>query len=204
MLAVTGASSQICKAVVAITGETLIRIPRMLEATELPMYNRFARRQASIPGAPRYLLAAGVLTGKVVNDQTIAQINEAFWVNAAWPIKLCEQILAENPDARICVVGSQSATRGSFDQIYAASKAALHAYVLNRSTRSPQQLFAVAPGIIADCGMTLRRHDFPSVLRRRKTVTAEQVAKVIVRHLWDRSVDPLTNAIVPVEEAAEC
>lgn len=201
MLAVTGASSKICKAVASITGETLLRIPRMAEATELPMYNRFARRQVSIPDAPRYLLAAGVLTGKVANDQTLAQINEAFWVNAAWPIKICEQVLAENPDARICVVGSQSAIRGSFDQIYAASKAALHAYVMNRSTRSPQQLFAVAPGIIADCGMTERRHDFPSVLRHRKSVTALQVATVIVRHLWDRAVDPLTNAIVSVEES---
>ena len=57
-------------------------------------------------------------------------------------------ILATNPSARICIIGSESAYRGSFDGTYAKSKAAIHRYVEATPTHGQQQLVAISPGII--------------------------------------------------------
>lgn len=151
-----------------------------------------------VPGCFRYLLAAGVLPGKAVKDQSEREMFEAAWVNLLRPMRLCEAILEAQPEARICVVGSLSGLQGSFDKTYSATKAGLHSYVLHRTTGRGQQLFCVAPGIISDAGMTVRRPDYPGILESRKTVKTLQVARVIVRHLWDPDPNWLTNAIVEV------
>jgi short-subunit dehydrogenase len=183
MLAVTGYNTTIIKALAVLAGEQVTRIESDVDVP--------------IVGA-RYVLAAGVLIGKHPAEQTIGELMESAWVNLMRPIRLCERILVTTSDARICVVGSHSAIAGSFDRAYAASKAGLHQYVLTRGTGSTQQLFCVAPTIISDSGMTARRHDYPAVLKKRRTVTAEQVALAIYRHLYDPNPNPLTNAVVPV------
>ncbi len=198
MLVVTGARTTIVQALMTLTGETLydIRVAHDWHWSD----NIYARPRLNIPDAPRYVLAGGYLAGKVANDQSIDETTKTFWANAAWPIRICEQILADNPIARICIVGSESALAGSFDPMYASAKAAVHAYVLFRKTKAPQQLIVIAPGMISDSGMTRRRGDYPGILQERKTVTALEVARVIHRHLWDESTCPLTNAVVRMEE----
>lgn len=197
MLIVTGGRTTIVQAVAKLTGEVVYN----LNVTHEWRWHQsiYDRPRLHIPEASRFLLAGGYLAGKVAAEQSVDETTQTFWANAAWPIRISESVLADMPGARVCIVGSASATAGSFDPMYAAAKAAVQAYVMFRDTKSPQQLFAVAPGIISDSGMTRRRRDYPQVLEKRKTVTAMDVAKVIVRHLWDTSADPLTNAIVPIE-----
>jgi NAD(P)-dependent dehydrogenase (short-subunit alcohol dehydrogenase family) len=114
--------------------------------------------------AERYLFAAGYLVGKKEEDQTAEEIDEAWHVNAYWPIHACDKIIEANARARICVIGSESGFHGSYDGVYANSKAALHNYISIKTLRMPQQqLVAISPGIIADSGMTYRRDDLENL-----------------------------------------
>lgn len=134
----------------------------------------------------RYLFCAGVIRPTRAQYQTEAEIEETFAVNCASVIRACDRIIESNRRARICIVGSESGYSWSFDGIYAASKAALHRYVEAKRLETPdQQLVAIAPTIIADAGMTLRRRDQDNVAVRAtshpkaRLLTAEEVARWI-------------------------
>ena len=125
---------------------------------------------ASYMGQPadRYLFAAGVLHNVGLLEQTGEQQIESIDVNMLRVIENCEHVLGQNPDARICVIGSMGGIRGSFDQTYAACKAGIHQYVRNCKIRPSQQIVCVAPTIIMDSGMTERRNeDGQATLQRR-------------------------------------
>lgn len=155
---------------------------------------------ASMPVGERYVLAAGVLHQKPILEQSAAELIESLSVNAITVIRICETLLERQPDARICIIGSMSASRGSFDLTYAAGKAAVHAYVQARKTKPMQQLVCVAPTIIADSGMTMRRKDYPQVLEHREHVRAVDVARVIHRALYKHPPSHLTGCVLPVIE----
>jgi len=107
----------------------------------------------------RYLFCAGLIRQKRVEDQTAAEIYETLRVNAISVIVECSRLLAVNPRARICVIGSESAFKGSFDGAYASAKAALHRYVETKRLPFPdQQLVCVAPTCIVNTGMNRQRN----------------------------------------------
>ena len=172
---VTGVRSKIVTELADITGEQMVRLDMDLADPAAPL-------PLGLPDTRYFVLAAGVLHGKRILELTGREIVECLAVNTVNVIRLCEHILAERDDAAICVVGSESAWKGSFDQLYAASKAAVHAYVKQRQTAGRyQQLVAIAPPIIIDCGMTTRRADFEDIkASSRKTTTAFHVAERIV------------------------
>lgn len=138
-----------------------------------------------IPAANRFVFAAGVLHQKNILEQSEDDIAVSLTVNLIDVLQLCERILTTNRDARICVIGSVSAYRGSYDQTYAVAKAGVHAYSRFRDVLPTQQLTVVAPPIIRDSGMTLKRKDYPAVLKTRCTVSAAEVAAVVKRCLYD-------------------
>lgn len=116
----------------------------------------------------RYFFAQGLIRSKPVIEQSLDEREESFDVNAHQVMAACDAVLAENPKARICVVGSESAFAGSFDGSYAWAKKKLHDYVEHKKLEHPgQQLVCIAPGIIGDAGMTLRRHDTERLDERR-------------------------------------
>lgn len=140
----------------------------------------------------RYVFSAGVLRAKRIADQDASQIAETFMVNCASVMQACDRIFEANDLARVCVVGSESGNSWSFDGAYAASKAALHRYVETKRLRTvDQQLVCVAPGIIGDAGMTLRRADQQALHQRELThpkgrfLDASEVARVIKFLLYD-------------------
>jgi short-subunit dehydrogenase len=171
---VTGARSKIVTELADITGEQMVRLDMDLADPGAPL-------PLGLPDTRYFVLAAGVLHGKRILELSGREIIECLAVNTVNVIRLCEHILAEREDAAICVVGSESGWKGSFDQLYAASKAAVHAYVKTRHTTGRyQQLLAIAPPIIIDCGMTTRRQDFEQIKAgARKTTTAFHVAERI-------------------------
>lgn len=191
---------------IAVTGKrsTIVQeLERLHSAEEFVRMNLdLQRMDVTLEAVPldveRYVLAAGVIHQKTILEQTAAEIIESLAVNMINVIRLCEHILKFNPQARICIVGSESAHHGSFDQTYAATKAAIHAYVKARKTRICQQLVCVSPPIISDSGMTMRRQDYPGVLEVRETVTAAEVARTIYRTLFVHSAGYLTGCIIPV------
>lgn len=171
---VTGVRSKIITELGDITGEQMVRLEMDLAdpGAPLPLW---------LPDTRYFVLAAGVLHGKRILELSGAQIIECLAVNVVNVIRLCEHILTTRDDAAICVVGSESGWKGSYDQLYAASKAAVHAYVKTRRVHGRyQQLIGIAPPIIIDAGMTTRRPDFDQIkASARKTTTALQVAERI-------------------------
>ena len=133
-----------------------------------------------------YLLCAGVLVGKKSRQMSADEIADTFWVNYIDVVQFCDYIFSYNPKAKVCVVGSMSGIAGSYDDLYAGSKAALHLYVQTKKLEfAQQQLFAIAPTVIEDSGMTQRRRDLVGVIERGKQrrrhhwITAAEVAHMI-------------------------
>ena len=134
----------------------------------------------------RHLFCQGFLQPRSITVQTNEEIAKSFLVNAADIIKQCELIFASNDEARVCIIGSESGFSGSFDASYAASKAALHSYVETKKLRtSSQQIVCIAPSIISDAGMTIRRNDLDNLKRKEAShpkgrfLYCSEVAKLI-------------------------
>jgi NAD(P)-dependent dehydrogenase (short-subunit alcohol dehydrogenase family) len=88
----------------------------------------------------------------------------------------CDRLLAVNPKARICVIGSEAAYTGSFNANYARAKADLHSYVETKRLIHPgQQLVCVAPTMITGTGMHERRNaDGVAAAERRRLAHPKQ------------------------------
>lgn len=150
----------------------------------------------------RYLFCAGLLRAKPIGEQSDAEASESFLLNAVSVIRACDAIIAKNDKARICVIGSESGFSWSYDGSYAASKVALHRYVETKKLRTAeQQLVCIAPGIVGDAGMTVRRQDKQSLAQREmlhpkgRFLDAVEVARLIHFLLYvDRSY--LSGAVI--------
>lgn len=154
-----------------------------------------------MPRGERYLFCQGLLRAKQASEQTDAEIAETLSVNYSSIVRASRTILAENPAARICIIGSESGYRGSFDGVYAAAKMALHRFVETERLQPRQQLVAISPGIVSDAGMTTRRTDVDNLERRRaehpkgRFITSREVAEVAFFALYTAS-DYLTNHVI--------
>jgi NADP-dependent 3-hydroxy acid dehydrogenase YdfG len=177
--------------VIAVTGR------RTTIVEELGVYEPIERiEDGYLPSTDKFVLAAGVLVGKKIADMSTLEAYDTVFVNLISTMRTCERILSLVPNARICIIGSCSGIKGSYDQLYGASKAGIHYYVKTRKVLDTQQLIAVSPCIISDSGMTRRRSDYDDVIENRDTVTAKQVADVVYGLL---TMSPaVSNQIVPV------
>ena len=186
MIVIRGIHSNIAKSLLSIIFDDYVEMGR----DELPRLD-----------AERYFFCQGLLHGKRRVDQTEAEINNTYNVNYAYICKMCNIILEHNTNARICVMGSDSGITGSYDEVYADSKKLLHHYVETKILKRNQQLVAVAPWIISDAGMTLRRNDMDNLsnLCRRhpkgRFITSMEVAET-VRHLLYVDLGFITNTVV--------
>jgi NAD(P)-dependent dehydrogenase (short-subunit alcohol dehydrogenase family) len=176
MLAVTGYNSKIVQELIQLLPEGEEIIP-------------LARKDAEWNGdCNKFLLCAGVLHSKPYIDQSPFEVGASLETNMLRPLRLCENIINLKDSARICIIGSESGFSWSYDDIYAAAKSALHRYVETKKLKPNQQLVCVAPSIIGDAGMTLRREDTKNLERRREEhpkkrfLTSLEVAKM-VHHL---------------------
>jgi len=112
-----------------------------------------------MPDAEKYLFCAGLIHQKHASHQTDDEIKSTFDVNFVSVMRECERLIENNPFARICVVGSESGFKGSFDAVYAAAKAGLHRYVETKRLKYPdQQLVCVAPTCILNTAMNRQRN----------------------------------------------
>jgi NAD(P)-dependent dehydrogenase (short-subunit alcohol dehydrogenase family) len=89
--------------------------------------------------------------GEHIRDMSPIEIKQSFFINAGWIIQDIERLLDNNRYARICVIGSESGYKWSYDGAYAASKAALHRFIETKRLKYPmQQLVGIAPSCIED------------------------------------------------------
>lgn len=176
-LAIRGAGSAIAREFMAMPA---VAMESVTVARDVPM-----------PDADRYLFAAGFIAGKRCDDQSEEERQRAWRVNYTDVRDECDRLIDTNDRARICVIGSEAGFVGSYDETYAATKAKLHHYVRNKRLRTPeQQLVCIAPGIIEDTGMTLRRTDTDNLERKRlahpkqRFLKAVEVARLIYHVLY--------------------
>lgn len=154
-----------------------------------------------LPNADRYLFCQGLLRPKPFHEQTPDEVHEGYWVNCGAIIAACDGIFERNERARVCVIGSESGYRGSFDGTYAAAKADLHRYVETKPLNQFQQLVGISPGIVENAQMTTRRTDAENLDRRRaehpkrRFLTSREVAEVAYFALYQAS-DFLSNHVV--------
>ncbi len=188
MLYATGASTTIVQSLKRITGEKIE-----------PANLFFDGRKKDVDA--RFVLAAGFLYGKQLAIMNADEIANTLQINLIDTITLCDRILNCAPEARICVIGSQSAIKGSFDTMYGIAKAGLHHYVETKRLTHGQQLVAVAPWIIKDSGMTERRKDQDNlnVLRdahpKGRFISALEIAKLIEFLLYV-DLGYITNTVI--------
>lgn len=188
MIAIRGIGSKIAQEFVDVCfGKGQLSLPKVatgkfiiIERDSVPPYN-----------ADKYLICQGILHGKKRVDMTNDEVSETYKVNYVQVACMCDTILEHNSKARICVLGSESGFSGSYDECYADAKRLLHYYVETKLTKPSQQLVCVAPSIIEDAGMTLRRADVENLCRLRdkhpksRFLMSREVARMIYFLLFD-------------------
>lgn len=154
------------------------------------------------PDLDAYLVCTGYLAGQPIKTIKTDDAVRTFELNFLSTARMCEHIVEVNDRARICVIGSESGFKGSYDMAYAGAKAAMHLYVETKVLRTPEQLlFAIAPSIIADSGMTERRPDYGETMQRGlqtrlgRWLRAREVAALAVQ-LLESGSPALSGTIV--------
>jgi 3-oxoacyl-[acyl-carrier protein] reductase len=168
--------------------------------------------RGAIAYGTKYLFCVGRILQKQVFRQTQTEIDDAFRINAGQVIADCDALLDSVENARICVVGSESGIKGSFDMAYAAAKAGLHKYVETKRLKYPgQQLVCVAPTCVLDTNMNKQRNaDGVAALEARRLKHPKQrwlqpieVARVI-HFLLSEGNDYVTNTVIRVNGGEHC
>ena len=132
------------------------------------------------------------------------EIHKQLNINLLSKIKICEISLKYNPNARIIIVGSESGLKGSYDIVYALSKASINKYVEERQIlKKGQQLICIAPSTIVDGNMTLKRKDKKNVRKsikinpKKRGLFSKEVSKLIYDISFNNT-DYLTNVVINV------
>jgi NAD(P)-dependent dehydrogenase (short-subunit alcohol dehydrogenase family) len=178
---------------------------KLLPTGVMPWCDRLAEFDAvSLGTINRFLVCTGYLAGKNLGEITPEEAEATWRRNFVDVARFCDLAFAANPRARICVLGSDSGFKGSYDMAYAGSKAALHLYVETKRLDHPeQQLVCLAPTIIADTAMTERRKDKTALeargaaTRHGRWLTAAEVAAQAYQALFTASPF-LSNAVIRI------
>lgn len=154
----------------------------------------------------KYLICVGFLAGRNILEINNEDAWRTWSTNFLEPARFCERLFMVNPDARVCLIGSESAVVGSYDMAYGGAKAALHHYVETKKLTGPmQQLVAISPCIIRDSGMTGRRNDLgrvearASLIRQGRWLEAREVA-ALARDMLCNATPFLSNTIIRLRE----
>ena len=176
-------------------------VRRIVRLKQDEHFERFDDGKVDVTTPERFLFCQGVLHGKSALMMSEEDIWQTAHINMNNVIDRCERVLGVNSKARICIIGSESGIVGSFDRFYAAAKAGIHQYVETRRLLPGQQLVAIAPNVISDAGMTLRRADVARLEQRRlnhpqrRFCTSAEVAEAVVFLLYgDRGY--INNTVV--------
>ena len=105
---------------------------------------------------------AGIMLSKSLLESNIEDIENMVKVNLTAPIYLVSKIIPKLSDkGLIIMIGSQSAYKGSYDDLYAITKAGVHGLVgsLAPKLAPDKRIINIAPGITRGTKMTDRRSE---------------------------------------------
>lgn len=140
--------------------------------------------------ANRYLFCQGFLVSKRSKDQTKEEIKKSKYINYTSITQAVKKIIEVNSIARICIISSESAYQGSYDNSYAQWKKEINNYIENTNLLTEkQQLVGIAPSIIEDTSMTKARKDIQNLNNKRETHPMK-------RFLWSKEVANLIYVLL--------
>jgi len=153
----------------------------------------------------KILLLQSVISSTPVLKRKSSDILSQVSINLLSVIKVCEIALRYNKYVKIIILGSESGIKGSFDIIYALTKAAIHKYVEERKIKYPkQQLLCIAPSTIIDANMTVKRRDGHNVVRatknnpKKRGVLSKEISNLIYSLFYEQT-DYLSNIVIRVD-----
>jgi 3-oxoacyl-[acyl-carrier protein] reductase len=130
---------------------------------------------------PNYLfLNHGLLSGNKTSKLTVNQISESFNVNLVSYLLILESI--ENLEKiNTIVMSSISGKAGSYDTLYAATKAGIDVTVKRLAKTIPpsSRINAISPGIIEDAKMTTDRKDINILVQKKNNTPTQNFTKSI-------------------------
>lgn len=183
-LLLTGVNSQIVKCLREITPPHIEPIALDRASCDMSSVAAVDSHWRIIAMCDYFVLAHGVLSRKPFRMRGDDELATSLTVNMLSVVRICEIALENNQNARIVVMGSDSARNGSHDVAYALAKAGLHAYVQSRRLAQNQQLVAVAPSAVGGTGMT-RQKTSPEIQvyidqhPKRRMVVPMEVARLV-------------------------
>lgn len=140
-----------------------------------------------------FINCAGIMLSNCLAEASSDDITLTMNVNLISPMVVLSRLIHLFSDNSVCLlIGSQSAFKGSYDDLYAVSKAAIHGLV---GTVAPKiapktRIIDLAPGITLNTRMTLgRTNDDLEPARQRipmkRFAQPEEVAKVALQLISD-------------------
>lgn len=133
------------------------------------------------------IFCIGKLYGKALGDYLQDEIYDSFDSNVitvAKSYQLFSPALSNN--ASVIFLSSIAASAGSYDEVYSASKSALHGLTKSLARKSPNgiRVNCIAPGLIADSAMShkftnkeIEKHRVETPIKR--LVSKEEIARII-------------------------
>lgn len=148
---------------------------------------------------------AGIMLSKSLSDSSFEDIENMVKVNLTAPIYLVSQVIPKLSDkGLIIMMGSQSAYKGSYDDLYAITKAGIHGMVgsLAPKLAPNKRIINIAPGITRGTRMTDRRSedDLANATSRvplNRLAEAKEVAQICMR-LTDETFNYMTGNTVDI------
>ena len=132
------------------------------------------------------IILSGILPGKSINDYLESEINEVININITSNIHIIKALLPHlKMNSNVILMSSISAIRGSFDPVYAASKAAQIGLVRSLAlwNKGIYKINAIAPSLIDKSSMYFdmsaqRRAFHKANSSAKKLVTKSDIAKL--------------------------
>ena len=153
------------------------------------------------------VMLAGELPGKRFEDYDFDEINRVTTTNFSGQAFFVREMLPYLSDgAHVLFMASLAGERGSYDPIYAASKAAVIALVKSLATNlAPRiRVNAVSPGLIAGSTMhsemsEARRQHHVERTPTRRLVTVDEVAGAVVQLCCSPAWSGLNGQVIRVD-----
>lgn len=147
----------------------------------------------------------GVLNPERLLEQDEAKTWNSLYINFVLPARLLEMLNQSKIKFRFVYISSESAIKGSYDATYAMGKAAMERFIREiRINKPDSSCVAIAPSMIEDAGMTVRRSDQENVVKalethpKRRLLRSAEVAKMI-NWIINEGSDYLTNTTIHLD-----
>ena len=146
---------------------------------------------------------SSVLRNKRLEEQSDSEWSETFLINTIIPIKIVKFLNDNIENFTFCYIGSESATKGSFDDTYFFSKSSTQNFIEKFRLKSEtSRIFTIAPSTILS-GMTLRRSDVSRLesyrlgMRNKRFMSIDEISAIII-NLCSTEFNYLSNETVNI------